>query len=170
MWCGACAKHFGILGYDTLSVLCLKAKFLKESYSLLCTLKHRNRICCIRQEYHMKDHPISATAYEAIISGRKSTEVDEVITITFEADLTYTIYFRITWSHLHERYIADHVQNDGLPLIVDEMTRAHVLAFFEDNFKISKVAGMMTEEQFEDQTERLVFLQPIVVRQQKPAQ
>lgn len=118
----------------------------------------------------MKDHPISATAYEAIISGRKSTEVDEVITITFEADLTYTIYFRITWSHLHERYIADHVQNDGLPLIVDEMTRAHVLAFFEDNFKISKVAGMMTEDQFEDQTARLVFLQPTVVKQQKPAQ
>lgn len=116
----------------------------------------------------MKDHPISAAVYETIISGRRSTEVDEVVTITFEADLTHTIYFRITWSHLHERYIADYFQHDGIPLIVDEMTRAHVLTFFEDNFKISKVTGMMTEEQFKDQTKRLVFLQPTVLRQQKP--
>tara|TARA_B100000745_G_scaffold299051_1_gene248984 strand:- start:152 stop:487 length:336 start_codon:yes stop_codon:yes gene_type:complete len=108
----------------------------------------------------MDNAPIDPDAYRKIISAEKSLEVDERVTLTFECDVLVTVYFRITWNNIHEQYTTEHVNKNGEHLVVDEMTRALVLSFFEEHFKISKVFGMCTEEEHEDQAERLAFLMP----------
>lgn len=111
----------------------------------------------------MKPKPISPAVYQKILNNQQSDEIDEVITLSFMSDTALTIYFRITWSHLHEGYIAEYVSPDQMPLILDEIGRATTLDFFETEFKITKVLGIQTEEAYEDQERRLRPFFPSIV-------
>lgn len=44
----------------------------------------------------MDNRPIDPDTYRKIISGEKSLEFDEKISLTFECAIPVTVYFRIT--------------------------------------------------------------------------
>lgn len=113
----------------------------------------------------MTDENIHPDVFHKIYSGEKCLEIREVVTLFFNGDTTLKASFQISWCNVKECYTAEYQDENRIPLVVDEMTRAHILGFFEDHFRIIPVLGMLTEDDFETQKNSLALLEPTIVAQ-----